>query len=429
MTSPWEYDVAIVGASLAGSTAATLFARCGAQVALIERQSDPAAYKKICTHFIQPSAVPTLERLGLDRAIEVAGGVRNGADIWTRWGWIRWPRDAPSGSRLYGYNIRRAKLDPMVRRLAVETSGVEFMPGKTVRGLISENSQIAGVSIEDRGGKVREVQARLVVAADGRDSDVAKLACIPGKVKPHNRFAYFAYYRDLPLASGSISQIWLLEPDAAYAFPNDDGLTLVLCLPHKDKLDAFKADLVGSFTRFIEDLPDAPPITKAERVSEILGKLEMPNVSRPTAGAGLAFIGDAAMASDPLHGIGCGFAFQSAEMLVECTAESLVQEGDLGRALARYRKQHRRSFAGHHFLTSDYATGREFNRLERLLISSAARDRQMARHLHEFQSRNTSVRQFFAPSALVRALWVNTRHDNNNQSASKAHAKGSPQSM
>ena len=69
------YDVAVVGASIAGCTAATLLAREGASVAVIERNSDPDAYKALCTHFIQPSAVPTMERLGLLPLIEDAGAV------------------------------------------------------------------------------------------------------------------------------------------------------------------------------------------------------------------------------------------------------------------------------------------------------------------------------------------------------------------
>ncbi len=407
MTGHFGYDVAIVGASIAGCTAATLFGRHGAEVALIERNSDPAAYKKICTHFIQPSAVPTIERLGLASAIEEAGGIRNGADVWTRWGWIRWPRDGDEKAALYGYNIRREKLDPMLRSVAAQTPGVNLIAGQTARRLLSSQGRITGVGLEDRSGSTREFRARLVIAADGRDSDVARLAGVPGKVRPHNRFAYFAYFRDLPLAAGTISQLWFLEPDVAYAFPNDDGLTLVLCFPHKDKLEAFKSDLEQSFVSFIEGLPDAPPIRRASRVSEILGKVEMPNISRPAAQAGLAFIGDAAMASDPVHGIGCGFAFQSAEMLVDCTADTLAEDGDLDRALARYRKRHRAAFAGHHLLTSSYSTGRNFNPLERLLISAAARDPRMGRHLHEFQSRDISVRQFLSPLAISRALWVN----------------------
>ena len=45
----------------------------------------------------------------------------------------------------------------------------------------------------------------------------------------------------------------------------------------------------------------------------------MPNKMRPAARPGLAFVGDAALATDPLFGVGCGWAFQSAEWLVDDT--------------------------------------------------------------------------------------------------------------
>ena len=93
MPSHPQYDVAIVGASIAGCAAAIFFGRAGARVALIERDRDPAGYKRLCTHYIQASATPTLERLGLARAIEEAGGVRNDAEVFTRWGWIVAPSE------------------------------------------------------------------------------------------------------------------------------------------------------------------------------------------------------------------------------------------------------------------------------------------------------------------------------------------------
>ena len=46
----------------------------------------------------------------------------------------------------------------------------------------------------------------------------------------------------------------------------------------------------------------------------MLGKLDLPNVIRPAARPGVAFVGDAALASDPLWGVGCGWAFQSARV-------------------------------------------------------------------------------------------------------------------
>ena len=91
MTSQNVYDAAIIGASIAGSAAAIFFAQKGAKVALIERDADPAAHKKLCTHYIQASATPAIERLGLAEKIEAAGGLRNDVVVYTRWGCIRAP--------------------------------------------------------------------------------------------------------------------------------------------------------------------------------------------------------------------------------------------------------------------------------------------------------------------------------------------------
>src|SRR5438876_8120546 len=81
-----DHDVVIVGASLAGCSTAIFLAREGARVALVERRPDPDAFKRVCGHFIQSSAVPTLERLGLLEIMEQAGAARSGLRMWTRWG-------------------------------------------------------------------------------------------------------------------------------------------------------------------------------------------------------------------------------------------------------------------------------------------------------------------------------------------------------
>ncbi|HEY1537828.1 MAG TPA: FAD-dependent oxidoreductase [Solirubrobacteraceae bacterium] len=89
MSKTSDYDVAVVGASIAGCTVATLLGRAGARVALLERRPDPAAYKTICTHYIQACATPAIQRLGLAERIEAAGGLRNGVEVWSQHGWIR----------------------------------------------------------------------------------------------------------------------------------------------------------------------------------------------------------------------------------------------------------------------------------------------------------------------------------------------------
>src|SRR5438045_9140119 len=114
-----EFDVVVVGASIAGCTAARLFALAGARVALVERRPDPDAYKVVCTHQILSSAVPTIERLGLAEPLEARGAVRSHVLTWSPYGgWMRFPSDVPRG-----YGVTRRTLDPLLRGLAAPTPG------------------------------------------------------------------------------------------------------------------------------------------------------------------------------------------------------------------------------------------------------------------------------------------------------------------
>jgi menaquinone-9 beta-reductase len=251
------------------------------------------------------------------------------------------------------------------------------------------------------------LSGRLVVGADGRGSEVGHLAGVRARVKPNNRFTYFAYYRGLELTSGQTGQLWLLEPNTAIAYPNDDGLTLVACFVERSSLPEFKQDTDGSFVRLVEALPSGPKVSGAERVSPLLGKLEMPNSSRRVAVPGLAFAGDAAMTADPLWAVGCGWAFQSAAWLVDSTAAALVSgEEDIDRALARYRRKHRSELFGFYFQSSNFSTARSLLPHERLILSSAAKDPVMARRFTAFGEGLIGLRELLSPRSLGRALWV-----------------------
>jgi alpha/beta hydrolase fold len=137
-----------------------LLGRGGARVALAEARPDLASYKTICTHFIQPSATPTIERLGLADRIEAAGGVRNRVELWTRFGWIRPQLRDDYPHPCHGYNIRREKLDPMVRELAVEAPGVELLIGETATAMLGASGRPTGVRIVNRERREREISTR-----------------------------------------------------------------------------------------------------------------------------------------------------------------------------------------------------------------------------------------------------------------------------
>jgi flavin-dependent dehydrogenase len=417
MSTTDEFDVAIAGASIAGCTTAALLGRAGLRVALLEAHSDPDAYKVMCTHFIQASATPTIERLGLAGPLEEAGAIRNGLEIWTRYGWVRAELDGSFPYPTYGYSIRRQKLDPILRRIAAETPGVDLMLGHTVKDLIRREGRPAGVVAKTRDGTAREIGARLVVAADGRGSGVAKLAGVKARVKPHNRSGYFAYYEDLPLETGTDAQLWFTDPNVAYAFPNDDGTTLLAAFMAEDEVAAFKTDLKGNLERYFDGLPNAPDVRSGTMVSKVVGKLALPNTSRPAAAGGMAFVGDAAMSADPVWGVGCGWAFQAGEWLADEVAPALAGDGALDEALDRYRARHSKALRGHYFTTSDYSTGRRFSPVEKLLFSAAAKDRKTAERLFAMGSRSAPVTHALNPRSLARMLWVNATRRGSAESA------------
>jgi menaquinone-9 beta-reductase len=401
-----RYDVVVVGGSLAGCTAARLFAQQGLSVALVEKHRDPAHYKRLCTHFIQASARPTIERLGLAEPLEGAGAVRTCVRVWTRWGWV-----TPPTGEGWGYNVRRQTLEPMLRDLTLATPGVEGYLGWTVRQLVDRDGRIDGVVARDRDGEERTLYGSLVVGADGAGSKVAELAGVGPRVVPNERFGYFAHFRGIERPAEGRSLMWMLEPDIAYVFPSDDGVTLLAAMPSKKWLPAFDDDRQGTFDRYVRSLPEAPDLTGAEQVTPLVGTRDYPLRSRPVAPQpGLALIGDAARTSDPVWGVGCGWAFQSAEWLVDATSAGLRASGvGLAEGIRAYRRRHRH-LAAHDFLIADHAKVRDLNPVELSVFSAATRDEETARRFEAFGARTAPAWTIMSPALLTRTTRVNREY-------------------
>ena len=401
--SETDYDVVIVGASIAGCTAATFLARQGAHVALVESHSDPDSYKVMCTHVFQSSASPTVRRLGIRDDLLDAGAREAGVNIWSRFGWIS-PDHASYMQKIEeegrGLNLRRKVLDPMLRQMAADTDGVDLMMGHTATALLRDGKRFNGIAVRSDKGEERDLRAKLVVGADGRKSGVAKMAGLKTKVRANNRFVYMAYYRDMPVVTGSSPMLWFLDPDMAYAFPTDDDLTMLACVPHKDRIPEFKADPEGAIARVFEGLPEGPRLDPDKRVGKVLGKLDAANERRPPASNGLALVGDAALAADPLWGVGCGWAFQTGEWLAEEVGPALGNEEGLDRALKRYARRHRKSLAAHDRVCSAYSDGRKFNPIERAFFRAAARDQELAGRFALFGERWIQPRELLTPGTI-----------------------------
>lgn len=406
-----EYDVVIVGAGLAGCGAAILLARNGFRVALLEAHRNAHEYKRLCTHSIRSSAVPTMRRLGIDDAVRAAGAVPAIDNHWTRFGWLTDPGadDRPA----HGYNIRRQTLDPLVRDIAARTSGVDLVLGaKAVALELDGDGRAEGVTVLENGAP-RHISARLVVGADGRHSRVAALAGLTARELPNRRFIYYAYYTGVEIPAGRELRTWLLEPDVLSVTLNDDGIVGVGGLFDKDGLAEFDdGDRAEALLRRFDGVADAPDFRGATRIGPVIGTRDYPSIIRDRLTApGVALIGDAAMVTDPLVGTGCGWAFQSAEWLADAVREPLRRKDPRGidGAARRYQRTHRTRLLLHQHAAVDFSRRREFFPILAAYYAAACADADVAARFFAVGTRNRSPLTLLAPSIVAKVLAVNIR--------------------
>lgn len=398
------YDVTIVGGSLAGCSAAILLGRAGLKVAVLEAHKDPEHYKRLCTATIRSSALPTLQRLGLADKIAEAGGMPCHDAFHGDDGWILDPgsKDWPA----HGYNLQRPKLDPLVRREAAEAPGVDMILGaKVVELARGPHGRVTGV-VAKVDGKKELFSSRLVIGADGRSSTVADLAGMESRKSANDRFVFFAHYKGIEVRPKETLRAWFDMPDVFLLASFGDGTTVMAVAPDKRSFPEFEKDreafLMAAFAR----LPDAPDTSNAERVSDMVGTKDYPNLNRKRiVTPGLALIGDAAMVNDPVSGVGCGFAFQSAEWLCDAVTGPL-ERGDaeaVDKALRGYQRSHRRRLSIHHFTIADLSKRKVLPPAIRMILAGGVTDPKVAERYVGVVTRNVSPLALFAPPYLARA--------------------------
>ncbi|MGH3858205.1 hypothetical protein [Actinokineospora sp.] len=134
-------------------------------------------------------------------------------------------------------------------------------------------------------------------------------------------------------------------------------------------------------------MPDTPGLDGATRVSKVIGSIDYPLITRAAVPRpDVALIGDAALTSDPAQGVGCGWAFQSAEWLVDAVAPALVDGAPLASGLRRYARA-RSALRGHQWTIAETAKGGPLTVVDRLMLGSAVLDSGLAAHAAAFVNR------------------------------------------
>jgi len=321
--------VAIVGARCAGSPLATMLARRGLRVCLLDRSRFPS--ETLSTHVIQPCGVAILDRLGvldtvlaagavpLTRFTLVTGDARIEAEI------DPWEFGAPS------LCLRRIVLDRLLVQAAAG-AGAEVRTETAVSGLLWEDGRVAGV--ETAAGPLR---ARLVVGADGRRSTVAAAAGADEyHVEPAGRMFSWAYFEGAAETEGHL-RLGSLDGLNFVAGPTDSGLYMAAVCPSLEVKDAFLADREGSFMAGIRDWPELAGLLEgASRVGPIRVVASWHGYFRQAAGPGWALLGDAGNFKDPSPAQGIADALRQAERLADGIERGLGEGGSIDEELRRW---------------------------------------------------------------------------------------------
>jgi geranylgeranyl reductase family protein len=319
-----RFDVLIVGAGPAGSTAALVLARGGARVALLDKATFPR--DKACGDLIGPRGVQLLSEVGvapanvmpLDDMIVLGPGGRR----------VRLP--TYSGLTYPGHAIAvpRARFDAALREAALD-SGAEAFVGRATQPLF-RNGELEGFALSTG----RDLRADWVLGADGATSRVAATADLVDPRRVLWAFALRAYIE----VHVERPYIALWEPTRGHAFPGygwlfpgPDGCSNIgLGLGMRSRRTAASAvpRHLPAFVRYLRQIGLA---TTSSHTPPLGGWLKLGMIGTNPARGRVLLLGDAAGLVNPLQGEGIAPALASGR----AAAEAILV--DPSRAAFRYR--------------------------------------------------------------------------------------------
>jgi 2-polyprenyl-6-methoxyphenol hydroxylase-like FAD-dependent oxidoreductase len=353
-----RFDVIVVGARCAGAPLATLLARQGLKVAVVERATFPR--DTLSTHIFQSAAINFLRRLDVLDTV-LATGARPYSKVQLRQEDFQatFEIDRRPGDEGGFMSVRRFVLDPILLEAATD-AGAEALMSTNVTGLVYDGGRVAGVRVR-AGGQERRLMAKLVVGADGRNSTVAELAgARKYNVVPGERFGYWGYFEnaDPVLQQSLVYHRW----DGRYviAMPSDGGLYLVIVLPAPRFLPEFRADREGAFMEHMRACePVADVLQDAQRTGKLLGLLKFECFFRESAGPGWALAGDAGHFKDPAPGQGISDAFRQVEALAPVILGAVEESpATLDAAVTEWARWRDRDAAETYWLAADFGAAK-----------------------------------------------------------------------
>jgi 2-octaprenylphenol hydroxylase len=337
------WDVVVVGGGMVGAALALGLGKQGFDVLLLEQQAPQVEWQPNSPYQTRVSALTRvseniLRNLGAWQGITArryhpfvamhvwdevtAGEVHFSAQ----------DMDEPN----LGYTVENEIIQAALWEQLAACSKVRVLFGAKLRNLTLETEQ-AGLELEDVG----TIQARLIVGADGANSQIRQLASIGLDTHDYEQCAVVGCVKTELSHEDTCWQRYRKEGPFAYLAMNDNISSIAWYLP----LEKMRWALALSDEDFARELGVASD-WKLGRVIEVAERAAFPLVRRHAehyVKPALALVGDAAHTIHPQAGQGVNLGLLDVAALIDVLTEAREQGKPIGRlsVLRRYERWRR----------------------------------------------------------------------------------------
>jgi len=328
-------DVIVIGGGPAGSTAATLLAREGFSVTLLEREKFPRFQ---IGESLLPYNNDLFDRLGVtDQLVSGDFFPKYGAYFVTGDGQIgyrfRFDRNLPEPySR--SFQVKRADFDHLLLKNAAK-NGVDVREESAVVAVDLSRSDRAIVKTTNE-----TLEARFVIDASGHGAVLGQKVGDKSDVKELKKIAFFAHFKNVVKDEGreaGSTIIVVLKNAWFWLIPvTSDVMSVGLVVDREHVLNCG----LGPQELLEKTIAETPFIAErmrdSERITQVYARKDFSFRMRNLVGPNYALVGDAAGFLDPIFSTGVFLAMSSADIASKAAMERL-RTGSM-KSLLRYER-------------------------------------------------------------------------------------------
>jgi 2-polyprenyl-6-methoxyphenol hydroxylase-like FAD-dependent oxidoreductase len=332
--------IAVVGAGPAGAALSLLLARGGAEVLLVERETD---FERVFRgEGLMPLGLEMLHQMGFrERLRDLPGHTLDAWDIYLN-GVRIMHIDEPSrelGDLALRIVSQTALLSSLIEEAKKHPAFV-FRPGASVRDLLRDGDRVAGLLLSTPAGE-ETLAADLVIGTDGRASLIRKRAGLELRLLNES---YDVLWFKLPLPKAlegtNPIQIFASGSDAMLAYRSWDGRwQLAWMLPKGGWRRARERDWLADCAALLPEpfsehlLSHREALMGPSLLDVMVGRCPRWHVP------GLLLLGDAAHPMSPIRAQGINMALRDAVVAANHLVPTLRAGGDVGVALAAIQRE------------------------------------------------------------------------------------------